>query len=167
MNNMDRIEIRYLSDSLINPLINFLYCLNDNGDNAYFSPHPFTEETIIKIISHMIKDQYYVLMKGSKVIGYGMLRGWDSGYDVPSAGIAIHPLFRSIGFGRILMNYLHVVAKYLGSKKIMLRVHPANHKAFNFYKSLGYIFEEEGNYLVGILGLLPKNTESLCSLIGD
>jgi [ribosomal protein S18]-alanine N-acetyltransferase len=153
MNNMDKIEIRYLCDSLINPLINFLNCLNENGDNTFFSPHPFTEEAIIKITSHVIKDQYYVLMKGSKVIGYGMLRGWDSGYDVPSLGIATHPSFRSIGFGRILMNYLHVIAKYMGSKKSRLRVHPTNNKAFNFYKSLGYIFEEEGNYLVGILEL--------------
>jgi ribosomal-protein-alanine N-acetyltransferase len=151
MNDKERIEIRCLSKSLIKPLINFLYCINDTGDNRYFYPHPFTEEAILQITNHMINDQYYVLMGGSKVIGYGMLRGWDSGYDVPSLGIAIHPSFRNIGFGRTLMNYLHVVAKHMGSKKIRLRVNPANYRAINFYKSFGYIFDEEGNYLVGIL----------------
>ena len=151
MNNMERIEIRYLRDSFIKPLIIFLTCLNDNGDNRYFYPHPFTEEAVIQLVNHMIKDQYYVLMEGRKVIGYGMLRGWDSGYDVPSLGIAIHPSFRNIGFGRMLMDYLHVVAKHMGSKKIRLRVHSANYKAINFYESLGYIFKEEGIYWVGIL----------------
>jgi len=153
MNNMEKIEIRYLSDLLISPLLNFLYALNDSGDNKYFYPHPFTEEALVQIMNNVVKDQYYVLVEGSKVIGYGMLRGWDEGYDVPSLGIAIHPSFRNNGFGRILINYLHVVAKHMGSKKIRLKVHFDNYKAVNFYKALGYIFEEEGIYLVGILEL--------------
>jgi ribosomal protein S18 acetylase RimI-like enzyme len=88
------------------------------------------------------------------MIAYGMLRGWDEGYDVPSLGIVVAPAFRGQGYGRSLMHFLHAAAKARGAPAIRLKVYPENSTAVALYQSLGYVFgAKEGGQLVGLLDL--------------
>lgn len=130
----------------------FFQDLKEGGDDLFFSPHPTDADSIRSIATQDSKDLYYVLVERGKVLGYGMLRGWDEGYQIPSLGLAIHPSARGQGLGKMLMEILHILASRRGADRVRLRVHANNEKALNLYKSLGYAFEDDTNqpgFLVG------------------
>jgi ribosomal-protein-alanine N-acetyltransferase len=136
------------------PLKDFLFALEEAGDTEVFYPHPFTDEAIQQVITQAHRDAYYVLAEGRQVLGYGMLRGWDEGFDIPSLGVAVHPSARGTGLGKALMHILHASARRKGATKVRLRVRPGNTRATQLYRSLGYEFRlEEAGYLVGFLDL--------------
>ncbi len=148
----DLIELVALSIERQNDLARFLYELDKNGDTTFFSPHAIDTASIGKLIRTTKRDLYYLLVEGRNVLGYGLLRGWDEGYEIPSLGLATHPSVRGKGFGKLLMNFLHLAALRRGCSKVRLRVESANFAAISMYKSYGYVFEEDtmqSNYLIG------------------
>lgn len=152
------LECRVLCVERLQPLMDFLRDLREAGDSEFFYPHPFTDEAIENVIKQVRKDVYCVLAEGQKILGYGMLRGWDEGFEIPSLGIAIHPSARGTGLGRVLMHILHASARRKGATRVRLKVKSGNIRAAKFYESLGYTFKyEEAGYLVGFLefGSLP------------
>lgn len=74
-------------------------------------------------------------------MGYGMLRGWEEGWAVPSLGLAIHPRFRGLGAGRRLLTHLHERARFRGADTVRLKVYRTTGAAIALYTSLGYRFE--------------------------
>ena len=155
ISNAKALECRRLSVEFVSPLMVFLHDIKETGEFKLFHPHPFTVETIEALAKHEGKDLYYILTEGEFITGYGMLRGWDEGYEIPSLGIAIHPLARKRGLGTLLMHFLHVLAYQRGAKQVRLRVYADNLKAIQFYKKLGYQFQpfEEDGYLVAYYSL--------------
>ena len=140
-------------------LVEFFQALEMAGDSHYFSPHPATEDAINALAKRKGKDLYCLLVGDDNILGYGLLRGWDEGYEVPSLGIAIHPAARGRGLGAVLMRFLHALAIQRGAKKVRLRVRKENETAIRLYKSFGYVFENEINqdeYLVGLKSLTGK-----------
>jgi ribosomal protein S18 acetylase RimI-like enzyme len=137
------------------PLLDFLTLLARTGDDKFFHPHPSTIEAIKRCSAETTADCYYVLKADATVLGYGMLRGWDEGYDIPSLGIAVHPKIRGKGWGSAFMHFLHATARTKGAKKVRLTVHRSNTVALRMYKTLGYYFDDLDAYrLVGFLDLL-------------
>jgi ribosomal-protein-alanine N-acetyltransferase len=141
--------------TLAGALGDFFEALERAGDEGRFHPHPLTREEAGRVAAYAGRDLYYVLAKGDhSVVGYGMLRGWDAGFDVPSLGIAIHPAARGQGLGKTLMLFLHAAARLRGATRIRLKVYPDNAGAVDLYRKLGYVFaEEQDGQLVGVLEL--------------
>lgn len=126
--------------------------IHARGDDRFFHPHPFDAATAQAIAGHAGKDVYAVATVGDAIAAYGMLRGWDEGYAVPSLGIATHPDNQGAGLGRALMHFLHATAWLRGAPKIRLKVYPENGRARALYESLGYVFGTvEGGQAMGIL----------------
>lgn len=151
---MPAIEIKHISERLESALEKFFRTIRRAGDENYFHPHPFDKITARAIAHHSGKDLYYAVVSGTNILGYGMLRGWDEGYEVPSLGIIIHPEMRKMKLGEMLMYFLHSAARFRGARKIRLKVHPDNLAAFKMYQNLGYIFQEkELGQWIGILDL--------------
>ena len=73
-----------------------------------------------------------------EVVAFGMLRGWQEGYDVPSLGIAIRHDREGRGYGRAMMSALERLARERGAAQIRLRVHPDNVRARRLYEGQGY-----------------------------
>jgi ribosomal-protein-alanine N-acetyltransferase len=121
----------------------FLRRLQGSGDERFFHPHPLNELEAQRICAMQTLDFYCVSVVDEKIIGYGMLRGWSEGYQVPSIGIAVDPDLRGIGLGKAMMLYLHVVAELMGANTIRLSVHPDN-PAVHLYRKLGYEFGDCG-----------------------
>lgn len=122
---------------------------------ASFHPHPFTPEEAYRRATYTGRDIYAVMSFEGQAIGYGMLRGWDEGYAVPSLGIYVVTDYRGSGAARLLMDYLHLTAKLKGAQAVRLKVYPDNERAFRLYKSLGYQFQDhaEKGQLVGLRAL--------------
>jgi ribosomal-protein-alanine N-acetyltransferase len=146
------LEVVRLAPEWQEGLQQFFQDLKASGDEVFFSPHPSDVDSIRRIAAHDGKDLYYLLVEHGKVLGYGMLRGWDEGYQIPSLGLAIHPSARGQGLGKMFMDFLHLLASRRGADKVRLRVRANNEKALNLYKILGYAFEEDtkqAGFLVG------------------
>lgn len=116
-----------------------------------FTPHPFDAVFIDWLRSHTGRDRYLVGRVGKgPLIAYGMLRGWDAGFELPSLGIAVHPGARGSGIGGQMMRALHSEAWAMGASGIRLRVHPGNARALGLYLRFGYtpVGEDRGQVVM-------------------
>ena len=128
------------------------------GVDKSFHPHPLTAQEASVRATYHGDDFYCVMLRGDTAIGYGMLRGWDEGFLVPSLGIVIDPALQGLGYGRLLMSFLHDVATQRGADRVRLKVDPKNRRAIELYRSFGYCFEEaKDGQLIGLVDLPPKS----------
>ena len=132
----------------------FLKQLKENGDEAFFSPHDFTDSEASRLARYQGMDYYCLMIANERILGYGFLR-WHKGYSRPSLGIAIHPNERKKGLAELLMQHLHEEARRLGAKQVRLRVRKENEPAIRLYKEFGYDLkpDEEEGLLVGFATL--------------
>ncbi|WP_424578938.1 GNAT family N-acetyltransferase [Bradyrhizobium sp. USDA 241] len=123
---------------------------------GHFHPHPFTAAEADRICNYGGRDRYLALRVNNQFLAYGMLRGWDEGFSVPSLGIYVAQELRGSGASRLMMEHLHLTARLSGAKRIRLKVYPENVSACKLYVSLGYQFSDpvaEAEQLVGFLEL--------------
>jgi GNAT superfamily N-acetyltransferase len=142
-----------LSPEHAGPLAELFAALREAGDERWFHPHALTAEEASRLCSHTGGDVYAVLLEDGRAVAYGLLRGWDEGFDVPSLGIAVHPERRGRGLARALMGRLHEEARRRGASRVRLTLHAGNEPARRLYEELGYELEERGEDLVGHLAL--------------
>ncbi len=135
------LELRRPTPDLADALAAFFERLAAASDGAHFHPHPLTRAEAERRCAYAGRDVYGVAVAEGTVLGYGMLRGWDEGFDVPSLGIAIDAAARGTGLGRLVMLWLHAEARRRGAPRIRLKVYPDNTAAVRLYESLGYVFE--------------------------
>jgi GNAT superfamily N-acetyltransferase len=123
-------------------------------DERQFHPHPLTRGEAERLARYDGPDVYAAVVDSGCAVGYGLLRGWEEGYEVPSLGIAVHPEARGLGVAGTLMGYLHAAARERGARRVRLRVYPDNEPARRLYDRLGYRFDgQEDGQLVGYLEL--------------
>ena len=142
-----------LHPDLAEPLAELFEALRSAGDERWFHPHPLTREEAERLCAYEGRDLYAVLVDGERVVAYGMLRGWDAGFEIPNLGIAVHPEARGRGAGRALIERLHEEARSRGARRVRLTVYTANDPARRLYEQLGYELEEKGDDMVGYLAL--------------
>ena len=125
-------------------------------DEQFFHPHPLTQEAAGTLCAQCreTRDEYVVAEADGEIVAYGMLRGWDEGYEIPSLGIAVHPGARGTGVGRAMMLHLHDLAAGRNAPSVRLKVSTDNREAVDLYRSLGYVLEPLGDdELLGLLNL--------------
>jgi [ribosomal protein S18]-alanine N-acetyltransferase len=152
------IELVRLRQDHVAALVEMLGVVAQHDAQHHFSPHGFDADAVTALCSVERKDLYYALTSDASIIGYGLLRGWEEGYDTPSLGIAIHPSYRGEGHGRMLMGFLHSAARARGAEQVRLRVHASNSGAIALYQKLGYRFDTSADsqgLLVAHLRLKP------------
>jgi ribosomal protein S18 acetylase RimI-like enzyme len=137
-------------------LADFFAALTACGDDRFFHPHPFTAPEAARVCRLEGRDLYVCASQGGRILAYGMLRGWDEGYAVPSLGVALHPDARGTGLARAFMSYLHSAARAQGAARVRLKVYPANYAARRLYESLGYQWQPgTDEQLLGVCELAP------------
>ena len=115
---------------------------SDASAAALFHPHPFTAEQAATIANYGGTDYYAALLVEDEIVAYGMLRGWDEGYAIPSLGISVARGRRGLGLGRRMMEHLHAVARARQAPSIMLRVYKHNEPAVALYRHMDYMLTE-------------------------
>ena len=122
---------------------------------TFFHPHPFNGLEAEKICLNKGRDLYFALYSDEKICGYGMLRGWDEGYSIPSLGVYISKCMRKSGAAKYLMHHMHQNAMLKGSNKIRLTVYVENIAAIKLYQKVGYRFKtiENEQKMVGVIDL--------------
>ena len=127
----------------------------DNKESySFFSPHDYSYKGLLKEITSKSKDYFVFLIENDNIAGYGLLRGWSDGYDIPSLGIMIDINHQGKGVATGLMSHLHHIALLKGAEKIRLRVYKENFKAISLYNKLGYVLSNyDADTLVGFLNI--------------
>ena len=115
----------------------YYFLVRNKNDFNLFHPHEYNMNSLFRNI-HNKKDFFVCLFYKNKIVGYGMLRGWKEGYDIPSLGIMIDKDYRGMGLSKILMEYLHIICKFKKCDRVMLKVAKNNESAINLYKKLEY-----------------------------
>ncbi|URZ15058.1 ribosomal protein S18-alanine N-acetyltransferase [Clostridium felsineum] len=102
-------------------------------------PTPWTKESMEGELNNKFA-KYLVIKKDNVVIGYGGL--WliiDEGHIT---NIAVHPEFRGIGIGNLIVKELIKLCSIRNINSMTLEVRVSNIVAQNLYKKFG--FKEEG-----------------------
>lgn len=139
-------------------LAQFFVDLAAAGDDAFFHPHAGDADALRTIAEHTGRDVHLVFVEGDVVRAYGLLRGWNEGYEIPSLGIAVHPTARGNGLGSLVIEYLEAMARNRGAPAIRLRVHKDNARAIAMYERRGYAMHadtDNARLLVGLKSLEP------------
>lgn len=136
-------------------LARFFAALAAAGDDAFFHPHAGDVDALRALAAQPGDDLYFVFVEGDDVRAYGLLRGWNEGYDVPSLGIAVHPQARATGLGRLVMDYLEAMARHRSAPAIRLRVHKGNAHAIGIYERRGYAMEPDAGDARLLVGIKP------------
>jgi ribosomal protein S18 acetylase RimI-like enzyme len=154
------LEIRLIRPADAGPLGDFFEELAVGQTAVWFHPHDLTREAADALARYEGHDLYYIELDGDEIVGYGMLRGWDEGFDIPSLGIAIADRHQGRGLGTLLMNFLHAAARSRGARAVRLRVAPANEVAIRMYRRLGYEFRGiDRGERIGVLNLAERVRE--------
>lgn len=120
-----------------------LLSLLEGIDPTFFRPHAFTEDEVARISSHVGRDLYAMLLEDGQPMAYGLLRGLDEGYPVPSLGVAVRSEARRRGYARRTVAAIHQEARRRGIGAVRLRVHEENGPARRLYESFGYRYDGE------------------------
>lgn len=103
-------------------------------------PTPWSRESFQKEIENNKFARYIIAKKGDVVIGYaGMWLILDEGHIT---NIAVHPEYRGIGAGKLLLEALIEICKIESINSITLEVRKSNIVAQSLYKKYGFV--EEG-----------------------
>jgi len=83
-------------------------------------------------------DEAYMLVDSTVVAAVGFIRGWTQRWDDKCLGIIVHSDYRRKGYGQLMLNFLEVVGRSRGLKRLRLHVSPKNHKARKMYERNGW-----------------------------
>lgn len=100
---------------------------------------PWSEEAFKNEVCRNICARYQVAYLNDKIIGYGGM--WVIVDEGHITNIAVHPEYRGIGVGKMIMEALIKVAKGEGVKSMTLEVRRTNLIALNLYKKYGFAIE--------------------------
>lgn len=106
----------------------------------YFIPFPdYSEDYLNKILTTKKADKYFGLFVNNELAGFYMLRGFDTGYEIPSYGVWISSEYSNKGLSTLTLYHAFSFCKLNNIKTLMLKVHPENVVAKRLYEKLGFI----------------------------
>jgi ribosomal-protein-alanine N-acetyltransferase len=101
-------------------------------------PTPWARISFLQELQNDLAVYIVVLSKG-KVIGYAGM--WLILDEAHITNVAVHPDYRQMGIGRLLMRQLILKAAVLGAARMTLEVRVSNTPACQLYKGLGFVQE--------------------------
>lgn len=138
----------------------------------YFHPFPLTQKTARQLCAQRsdpaLRDAYFLAVVSGQPLGFGMLRGWDAGFAVPSFGACVAPRARNAGLGKALLVHAIELAKSMGAASVRLSVYRENTRAVHLYRKFGFQFEEKNpREWLGILDLTKPAAELPATLLAS
>ena len=111
---------------------------NTDSVTSDFCPFSLSAETAASLLAPGSKDLFFLLEHDGNPVGFGMLRGFDEGYEIPSFGMFIDTDCQGKGFGFELVKRICDFASDSGISSVRLSVFEENHRAIHLYKKFGF-----------------------------
>jgi ribosomal protein S18 acetylase RimI-like enzyme len=129
--------IRQIGPEDVKKLVTFFIENNRREITQHFHPFQLTEDQALRLVYHPGKDRYYLALAGDVIVGFGMLRGWNEGFEIPSFGMFVGHDHQGTGVGRKLAVEILEDAKTLANT-VRLTVNTDNFPAIGLYRSLNF-----------------------------
>lgn len=128
--NISNVEIIPLEESCIDDIVNI---------SILSFPIAWTKEAFLNELANKFA-RYVVAVKDDIIIGYGGM--WVILDEAHVTNIAVHPEYRGIGAGNLIVEALLDVCRYEKANSMTLEVRSSNEVAQSLYKKYGFV--EEG-----------------------
>jgi RimJ/RimL family protein N-acetyltransferase len=92
----------------------------------FFYALPADEAAVRNVMEQRKRDVYQGLFEDERLVGFFMLRGWDSGYDIPSFGIVVDQRTSGKGYLHATLELAAALCRDAGAKRFMAKIHPEN-----------------------------------------
>lgn len=137
--------IEFRSNDKIDPqkLASFFQSANVPQVTETFRAFELSQSQAKWIADYEGNDNYFLALSDGEIAGFGMLRGWDEGYAIPSLGLFVSPTQQGKGIGKAIMKHLTETATQRGCERIRLTVDAINEKAVALYKAQNYKVDTE------------------------
>ncbi len=111
----------------------------------YFRPFDFERDVVERLVRAAREDCWLAIEiardgKSAELAGFYMLRGIDEGFADPMYGIFIAKDFSGIGLARLSLAHAESMCRLNGWPNLLLKVDPANTRAFALYVAGGFRF---------------------------
>lgn len=111
----------------------------------YFRPFEFEVETVSRLVRDAQRDRWFIIEvvrdgAAAAPVGFYMLRGIDEGFADPMYGIFIAEEFSGLGLARLSLAHAESMCRLNGWPNLLLKVDPANTRAFSLYEASGFRF---------------------------
>jgi RimJ/RimL family protein N-acetyltransferase len=73
-----------------------------------------------------------------RLIGFFMLRGWNSGYEIPAYGVLVDEKYSGYGLTRLSLKLAKSICKLRHVPRIMLKVNADNTIAKRLFEESGF-----------------------------
>lgn len=130
INVNNSVEISYLTIKDIDEILNI---------SKLSFKTPWSRESLIKELDDNSFARYVVAKKDGLVLGYGGL--WIIVDEAHVTNIAVHPEYRGIGIGNMILDAMLDICKMELVVGITLEVRASNIVAQNLYRKFGFIQE--------------------------
>lgn len=97
---------------------------------------PWSEDNFRKEITLNTRAKYFVLVEDTKIIGY--IGTWIISDEGHITNVAVHPLKRKKGYGKILVEKAINYLKSKNASHIVLEVRVSNQPAINLYEKFDF-----------------------------
>lgn len=97
---------------------------------------PWSKSAFIYELTKNKCSKYRVILKDGKVVAYGGM--WILLDEAHITNIAVHPEYRGIGLGKMIVEHMIKAAKGSGVTSMTLEVRVGNIPAINLYKKYGF-----------------------------
>jgi RimJ/RimL family protein N-acetyltransferase len=104
----------------------------------FFTPFNFDPPSVANLLAGQGTDVFMGMYRQDRLIGFFMLRGWDSGYEVPSYGVLIDEKYSGYGLTRLSLKLAKSICKLRHVPRMMLKVSADNVIAKRLFEEAGF-----------------------------
>jgi RimJ/RimL family protein N-acetyltransferase len=104
----------------------------------FFTPFNFDPYSVASLLAGQGADLFMGMYWQDRLIGFFMLRGWDSGYEIPSYGVLIDEKYSGYGLTRLSLKLAKSICKLRRVPRIMLKVNADNLIAKRLFEEAGF-----------------------------
>lgn len=115
-----------------------LFAAQSDAYLAHFHPFAFTVEAITDVIEKAEQDRIWAIESDGELAGLFMLRGFDAGFQRPAFGVFVAEAYAGRGLAKRALAYSVDWCRDHEVERLMLKVHPDNHRARAAYLAFGF-----------------------------
>lgn len=97
---------------------------------------PWTRGMFLGELKNNMFAHYWIIRTDDKLTAYGGY--WLVGDECHITNIAVHPDYRHMGQGTLMVGQLLHTARNMGANAVTLEVRPSNEKALSLYEKMGF-----------------------------
>jgi RimJ/RimL family protein N-acetyltransferase len=128
------------------PALAALFAANDVPEvTRWFDPFALSSDTARALSRHAGRDLYWGAWSDGELVGFAMVRGWDSGHPQPAYGCLVDRRHQGRGIGTTMTRTALARLRERGIAQVRARVHDDNAASLQMHVAAGFEELERGS----------------------